>query len=120
MQDHISLDRRDSAAHFSGLGRRPPAECPWLPHAPSLNEMYVDMIIPAMVNELSQAEINDALKKAGVDNPTRDENFLSSEEELPEDEGIEGTMYDTLYKALTDYNTALLSRKQSIENTMPM
>ena len=87
----------------------------WLPHAPSLNEFYVDMILPSMVNEMSQADIESALKAAGVDNPTRDEDFLTPDEALPEDNDTSGTMYDALYKGLIDFNAGLMKRKEAVE-----
>lgn len=86
----------------------------WVPHAPSRNKIYVDMIVPEKVNEMSQNQINEALKKAGVDNPTQDPNFLTVDAEMPEG-GTSGTMYDVLFKSLIDFKKGLLKRKEAIE-----
>jgi len=86
----------------------------WESHAPSKNQPWVDKIVPIKKKEVSAADIANAEEAAGVDNPTRDEDFLSDEDAMPEE--IEtGALYAVLFEALQDFTIGLKKRKEAIE-----
>tara|TARA_R110002020_G_scaffold36503_5_gene109852 strand:- start:37139 stop:42688 length:5550 start_codon:yes stop_codon:yes gene_type:complete len=86
----------------------------WVNHAPSANEPFVNMIVPIIANEISEAHIDAIAAAAGTNNPVKDDDFLG-DEELPEDIENAGTLFDVVYKALTDFKVGLIKRKEAIE-----
>lgn len=81
-------------------------------HPLSLNGTYVDRVVPTEVEPRDRtAELKQQL---GVDNPAEDPDFLSSEDERPEQE-IYGDMFERMFQETKNVFNLLEARKKYLE-----
>lgn len=85
-----------------------------LQHLPSSNRNYVNKIIESYPSEVNKTE--ELRKKHGLNNPAREEDFLTDDEALPEVELMSETMYEQLYAKLEKVIDVLKTRKKFYEN----
>jgi len=81
-------------------------------HSPSQNAAFVNKIIPTKIS--SAFKYNELREKLGINNPVDNDDFLSEEEALPEEE-LEGDMFDKLYNRVEKIVDALEVRKGYFE-----
>ena len=68
----------------------------WENHPPSLNMIYVDMLVPATVDKYSAERIDQITADQEQDNPA---NKAEPEVDSPENNTVSGTMYDVMFRA---------------------
>lgn len=81
-------------------------------HLPSENESFVNQIIPTRP---SRSKMKGFKKSLGLNNPADDEDFLTAEEELPEEE-ISGDILDKLQQTIKVFTDKLRQRELYLKN----
>ena len=85
-------------------------------HPPSLNQDYIDMLIPEDPDIIAQDKIKEIRKQGRMYDPVNDPDFIEDDLEYPTSPQFDQTRYQSINSSIKNYQKHLQERKQALEN----
>lgn len=85
-------------------------------HPPSLNQDYIDMLMPEDPDIIAQDKINEIRKEGLKYDPVNDPDFIEDDIEYPTSPQFDETRYKTINSGIKNYQRHLQERKEALEN----
>ena len=84
-------------------------------YSPSENIDKINKLVPLNIDQVAQERNQKRLEDEGIINPAAKDDFLNVDEEIAESEIIAKDTYDAMFNTLADFQQALFTRRNALE-----